>query len=93
METGPQDWAMVCGVCHVGGGQMEYDRDMKPYDPASTSADNQYFSFVQNKIVPGFLSSTNKLEVDCLLCHLNSSSTGANQSGTGRAWYQTYKCS
>jgi PKD repeat protein len=92
-ETGVQEWAFTCGVCHVGGGQMEYDRDMKSYDPTSTSSDNQYFSFVQNKIVAGVLSSTNKLEIDCLLCHLNSSPTGANQSGTGRAWYQTYKCS
>ncbi len=71
---------------------MEYDRDMQPYDPASTSGDNQYFSFVQNKIVPGVLSFQNKLEIDCLMCHLNTSPTGANQSGTGRAWYQTYKC-
>jgi hypothetical protein len=38
------------------------------------------------------MSATNKMEVDCLMCHLNSSSTGANENGAGRAWYQSYGC-
>ena len=83
---------MSCGVCHVGGGQMEYDRDMHAYDPNKGDGENSYFSFDRNRIVAGFLDSTNKMEVDCLMCHLNSSATGANESGAGRAWYQSYGC-
>ncbi len=89
IETGAQDWAYSCGVCHVGGGQMEYDRDRNAYSASSPSGDANYYSYMQGTIVPGFMSATNKAEVDCLLCHLNDNS-GA--SGNGRAWLQSMGC-
>ena len=89
METGAQDWNFSCGVCHVGGGQMEYDRDRNPYSASSPSGDATYYSFVNGSIVPGFMSNTNKAEVDCLLCHLND---GVGMSGNGLAWLQSLGC-
>jgi hypothetical protein len=36
IEMSTSNFGKDCGVCHVGGGQMEYDRDMKAYgDPSS----------------------------------------------------------
>jgi hypothetical protein len=89
METGAQDWNYSCGVCHVGGGQMEYDRDRNPYSATSPSGDANYYSYIDDQIVPGFMSDTNKAEVDCLLCHLND---GSGMSGNGRAWLQSLGC-
>jgi hypothetical protein len=90
IETGAQDWNYSCGVCHVGGGQMEYDRDRNPYSASSQSGDKKYWSYIGGQIVDGFMSDTNKAEVDCLLCHLND---GAGMSGNGRAWLQSMGCS
>ena len=40
---GAQDWNFSCGVCHVGGGQMEYDRNRNPVTASSPAGD--YFQF------------------------------------------------
>jgi hypothetical protein len=58
IEAGAQDWNFTCGVCHVGGGQMEYDRDMNPYSATSPSGDRYFYEFphVQDGVlVPGRL--------------------------------------
>jgi hypothetical protein len=89
VETGAQDWNFSCGVCHVGGGQMEYDRDRNPYSLSSPSGDANYYSYMNGAVVAGFMSNTNKAEVDCLLCHLND---GSGMSGNGRAWLQSMGC-
>ena len=39
LEMGVSNWAKSCGVCHAGGGQMEYDRDMNPYSATSAAGD------------------------------------------------------
>ena len=85
IETGAQDWAVTCGVCHVGGGQMEYDRDQNNYSASSPTGDRYYFE-MPSLAFPGGrlttvdatagLSATNKAELDCLLCHLADSKNG-----------------
>ncbi len=67
---------------------MEYDRNQQDYSSSSPAGDAKYFSFDQGKIVPGYMSGTNKAEVDCLLCHLSD----GNVSGAGRAWLQSVGC-
>jgi hypothetical protein len=91
LETGAQDWNFSCGVCHVGGGQMEYDRNQSAYSPTSPAGDAKYFSFDQGAIVPGFMSGSNKAEVDCLLCHLSDGNPNT-VSGAGRAWLKSIGC-
>lgn len=94
MEAGSQDWTQTCGACHVGGGQMEYDRNQNSY--SSTSPAGDYFRYqLPDKsgtggIVPGWLSSTNKAEIDCLLCHLHD---GQKISGNGLAFLASEGCS
>ncbi|MDA8099373.1 MAG: PKD domain-containing protein [Nitrospiraceae bacterium] len=39
METSPTQFARQCGVCHAGGGQMEYDRDNGMYSASSPTGD------------------------------------------------------
>ncbi len=92
IEAGAQDWNVSCGVCHPGGGSMEYDRDMNPYSTTSPSGDKYVYeiSHVQGGVLvpgrlvdvydpansPAFLgamSSTNKAEIDCLMCHMKNS--------------------
>lgn len=101
IETGAQDWAVSCGVCHVGGGQLEYDRNMSNYSSASPGGDRYYFekpslSSPSGRLTsvdagPKGMSASNKAELDCLLCHLRTSD--ASGSGNGRAWLQSMGCS
>jgi mono/diheme cytochrome c family protein len=39
VEMSPNSYAKQCGVCHAGGGQLEYDRDMNQYGSGSASGD------------------------------------------------------
>lgn len=92
IEAGAQDWVLTCGVCHVGGGQMEYDRDLNDYSATSSSGDYFMFEYPTvanpNPIVPtpGFMNGANKAEVDCLFCH-------ASNPASGHYWYKTLGCS
>jgi Carboxypeptidase regulatory-like domain len=95
MEGGAQDWNQTCGACHPGGGQMEYDRNQNPYSATSPAGDYYRYQLPDKNhatgaIVPGWLSATNKAEIDCLLCHLHDSS---NISGNGLAFLQSEGCS
>jgi hypothetical protein len=101
IESGPQDWATHCGVCHVGGGQLEYDRNMNDYSASSPSGDRYYFDMptlahpsgrlTTVDASPDGFSATNKAELDCLLCHLKTSDPAG--SGNGRAWLKSMGCS
>ena len=83
---------------------MEYDRNMDAYGSNSTYGPNSGWSFGDNyyfswdptsqsikdgQIENGWMSATNKAEVDCLMCHLMKDSEGA---GHGRAWLQSMGC-
>ncbi len=85
VEMSPANWAKSCGVCHVGGGQMEYDRDMNAYGPGSPTGD-RYTWLIPTPASPSGriidiaatpsvqstqLYGDNKSEVDCLMCHMN----------------------
>ena len=94
-EMGAQSWVENCGVCHVGGGQMEYDRDLNWYSAASKKGDAfvlKYATTAANGgdgsyVTPsaGYMSMSNKAEMDCLMCHLKDSNPGA-------AWLKTLGC-
>ncbi len=99
IESGAQDWVTFCGVCHVGGGQMEYDRNMDPYSASSPTGDRYTYEYpslahpngrLTTIDVAGGLSATNKAELDCLLCHLKT--TDSAGTGNGRAWLQSMGC-
>jgi len=100
IETGAQDWAVTCGVCHVGGGQLEYDRNLNDYSASSPSGDRYYFempslAYPAGRITtinaePDGFSDTNKAELDCLLCHTKT--TDPAGSGNGRGWLQSMGC-
>jgi hypothetical protein len=95
METGAADWAFSCGQCHVGGGQLEYDRDRNDYGSAGEGTGDKYYYKPPTLDAPAGgitltnMSATNKAEVDCLLCHIND---GSGISGNGRAFLQSMEC-
>ncbi len=99
IESGVQDWVNYCGVCHVGGGQLEYDRNMDDYSTSSPSGDQYTYEYpslahpngqLTTIDQVGGLSATNKAELDCLLCHIKT--TDPAGSGNGRAWLQSMGC-
>jgi hypothetical protein len=72
------EFAQTCGVCHPGGGLMEFDRDNKRYDTRlakdpklATSFDGDYYKSAWDK--------SGVIEIDCLMCHL------AEYNGKARA--------
>jgi PKD repeat protein len=101
VEAGPQEWAVTCGVCHVGGGQMEYNRDLLSYASTTTKSGDRYYWQLPRLGEAGGLrdagtgglgaviNDTNKAEVDCLMCHLHDNT---NSGGNGYAWYQSMGC-
>ena len=96
---GAQSWTNTCGVCHVGGGQMEYDHDINDYSAASGPGDAFVLKYARlddpatagvnedswDNVEVGWLNATNKAEMDCLMCHLDTSNPGS-------AWLQTMDC-
>ena len=99
IESGAQDWVTYCGVCHVGGGQMEYDRNMADYSTSSPAGDQWTYEYpsldypdgrLTTIDVAGGLSGTNKAELDCLLCHIKT--TDQSGTGNGRAWLKSMGC-
>jgi len=50
IEASPADWAKSCGACHVGGGQLEYDRTLNPYSSNSPAGDR--YTYVKPHINP-----------------------------------------
>ena len=97
---GAQSWVNTCGVCHVGGGQMEYNRDLADYGTAGEGTGDTYvLKYARpddaatagidesswNNVSVGNMSASNKGEMDCLMCHLDGSNAGS-------AWMKTLGC-
>ncbi|MCB2183410.1 MAG: hypothetical protein KQH63_15355 [Desulfobulbaceae bacterium] len=99
VEMGAQSWVNTCGVCHVGGGQMEYNRDLNAYGSAGEGPGDTYvLKYARpddpntaedetswTNVTVGNMSATNKAEMDCLMCHLDGSNAGS-------AWLKTLDC-
>jgi hypothetical protein len=99
VEMGAQSWTNTCGVCHIGGGQMEYDRDLNDYSAGSEPGDAFVLKYARpddpttttvdetswNNVESGWLDASNKAEMDCLMCHLDGSNAGS-------AWLKTLDC-
>ncbi len=97
----PSNFAKSCGVCHVGGGQLEYDRDMLPYGQAGDMNEGDRYTWRPTRIeggvvVPGAIADVSsnptaelyqdsKAEVDCMMCHMD-------QLRVGAAWYKSIGC-
>ena len=97
------NWAKDCGVCHVGGGQMEYDRDMKNYgDPSSADAGSAY-TYRPNLIAGdgSIIPRGNRIHFDQLTNELYGDNKAevdcmmCHMDGlrTGAAWYISQGCS
>jgi hypothetical protein len=96
---GAQEWGNTCGVCHVGGGQLEYNRDLQAYGSAGEGPGDTYvLKYARpddpgtaidetswDNVTVGNMSATNKAEMDCLMCHLDGSNPGS-------AWLKTLDC-
>ena len=96
---GAQAWVNTCGVCHAGGGQMEFDRDLNAYGAGSEGGDRFVLNYARpddpatpgvdetswDNVTVGAMSATNKAEMDCLMCHLDGSNPGS-------AWMKTLGC-
>ncbi|MCF8056405.1 MAG: hypothetical protein K9K37_07180 [Desulfocapsa sp.] len=99
MEMGAQHWTETCGVCHTGGGSMEYDRDLNWYSASSGGGDKYVIMYAElddpatptvdessyQIVKEGWMDASNKAEMDCLMCHLKGSNPGAS-------WYDTIGC-
>ena len=101
IEMSPSNFAKSCGVCHVGGGQLEYDRDMLPYGQAGDTNEGDRYTWRPTRIEGGAVVSggivevstnasaelyqDNRTEVDCMMCHMN-------QLRVGAAWYKSIGC-
>jgi hypothetical protein len=99
-EMGAQHWSETCGVCHVGGGQLEYNRDLENYGTAGEGDGDTYvIKYAEldtdsgdgidqtqwDNVTVGWMDSTNKAEMDCLMCHMDNYNSGS-------AWLQTMDC-
>lgn len=108
LEGGAQDWVQTCGVCHVGGGQLEYDRNGNPYSndgfladgitPTPISPDGDRFMFDYPKI-----GAINGELVDGFMNDVNKAevdcllchldwTAGASKNNNGLALLQTWGC-
>ena len=101
IEMSPSNFAKSCGVCHVGGGQLEYDRDMQLYGQAGDGNEGDRYTWRPTRIEGGSVISgsmvevstnpgnelyqDNNSEVDCALCHMKTLKVAA-------AWYKSIGC-
>jgi len=74
MDMTSFDFVNKCGVCHPGGGSLEYDRNNRRYDEIMA---DQAFNFVdgaKNQLDGDYYKAHWKasgvIEADCFLCHL-----------------------
>lgn len=96
---GAQEWGNTCGVCHVGGGQLEYNRDLEAYGSAGEGGGDAFvMKYARpddlntaldetswDNVTIGSMDASNKAEMDCLMCHLDGSNPGS-------AWLKTLGC-
>jgi hypothetical protein len=95
-------FAKDCGVCHVGGGQLEYDLDMKAYgDPTSSDTGSVYIyqsPFVDETgaAYAGGIVATSAANYPQLLgdnkAEVDCMMCHMNQLATGSAWYKSMGC-
>ena len=102
LESGPIGWAKQCGVCHVGGGSMEYDRDMLPYGQPGTANEGDRYTYLGPRLVGGVptaggiveltsSNSANQLFGDNKV-EVDCMMCHANTLRTGAAWYKSIGC-
>jgi hypothetical protein len=67
-------FAKGCGICHPGGGPLEYDREGNRYDEYAENPKNNIISGDDNNFDGDYFQSkwaqSGVVEADCLLCHL-----------------------
>ncbi|MFO7672036.1 MAG: hypothetical protein R6W31_20440 [Bacteroidales bacterium] len=68
------DFVVSCGVCHPGGGSLEYDRNGIRYDSAMNNPMNNFISGGSNYLDGDYFKAkwgeSGIIEADCYICHL-----------------------
>ncbi len=97
-------YAKDCGVCHVGGGQLEYDLNMKEYGTTGTADDDTGSTFIyQSPFVDGSgnayaggIVATSAANYPQLLgdnkAEVDCMMCHVNAVATGAAWYKSMGC-
>lgn len=66
------DFVNKCGVCHPGGGSLEYDRNNQRYD--EVMADGPFSDGAKNDLEGDYYKAkwqaSGVIEADCFICHL-----------------------
>ncbi len=72
--------AKGCGICHPGGGSLEYDRNGNRYDEYAANPENNIISGGDNNFDGDYhqakWAESGVIEADCLLCHLRDYDDG-----------------
>ena len=68
------EFVTSCGVCHPGGGSLEYDRNGNRYDRFAADTKSGITSGGDNRFDGDYYKAhwaeTGVLEADCLMCHM-----------------------
>lgn len=71
VDMTPWNFVLSCGICHPGGGPMEYDRAGMRYDRA-LKRDPSLAFFGDGDYYESGWDKTGVMEADCFICHLDS---------------------
>ena len=71
VDMTPWNFVLQCGICHPGGGPMEYDRAGMRYDRALLRDPSLAF-FGDGDYYESGWEKTGVIEADCFICHLDS---------------------
>ena len=69
IDLTPFEFVVQCGVCHPGGGPMEFDRNGQRYDEALAN-DRTLTFFGDSDYWEAPWDRTGVIEADCFICHL-----------------------
>jgi hypothetical protein len=74
MDMTSFDFVNKCGVCHPGGGSLEYDRNNRRYDEGMTDSNFGYKDGANNQLdgdyYKAYWKASGVIEADCFICHL-----------------------
>ena len=74
MDLTSYSFVQKCGVCHPGGGPLEYDRDGLRYDQVMLDSIHSYSDGTKNNLDGDYYKAkwqaSGVVEADCYICHL-----------------------
>ncbi len=94
-EYGSPNWALQCGICHLGGGPTEFDRRGRRYDKvpdskiAKMDPDYYWWNRKADKFLKWDWKRSGVREANCLVCHTPNYSKGIqDMRTTGKGIYK-----